>query len=86
MPDGLAYPRPVDPLESTVWMIHARTTQEGVKGTLRLEPGRVAFRPAYADEDVVFPLQALKRARRFSWDVVVDEVEAAYREAYAAGR
>ncbi|MFN2590162.1 MAG: hypothetical protein ABR518_05285 [Actinomycetota bacterium] len=55
----------MEPAETTVWMVHARTTSAGVKGTLRLEPSALVFRPTHEDADeMVFPLERVKRARR----------------------
>ena len=50
---------------STVWMVSARTGISGRKGTLSLEAGSVVFRPASSSfGDTIFPLTALKKARR----------------------
>ncbi len=53
-------------LESTVWMIHAGTSKDGVKGRLALEPLGVVFRPAQArpGAETVFPLGTIRRAHR----------------------
>ena len=53
-------------LESTVWMIHAGTSRDGVKGRLALEPGAVVFRGAQAGPGggTTFSLAAIRRAHR----------------------
>ena len=55
-----------DPTSSTVWMVHARTGSDGIKGTLSLEGGSVVFRPRYGGEGsaAVFPLAELRRVHR----------------------
>jgi hypothetical protein len=70
--DRYAFPV-VEARETTVWMVHARTTPEGIKGTLRLVPEGVAFRPAYeSGEELVFPLQTISRARRVRGSPVLE--------------
>jgi hypothetical protein len=68
MSDGFARPATladVEPAEITVWMIHARTPPDGVKGKLSLEPGALVFRPAHRDVDeMAIPLERVRRARR----------------------
>ena len=55
----------MEPAETTVWMIHARTSPAGVKGKLRLESGAVVFRPTHRDADeLAIPLERVKRAHR----------------------
>ncbi|HEY1332296.1 MAG TPA: glycosyltransferase family 4 protein [Actinomycetota bacterium] len=71
---------------------YREVVRDNVEGLLT-EPGNVrglvaAARKLFEDRPLAGAIReaALKRARRFSWATVVDEVEAAYREAYAAGR
>lgn len=54
-------------------MVHARTPPEGVEGTLRLEPTAVVFRPKRKGADeLAFPLERVKRARRVLGSPVMD--------------
>ena len=54
-------------------MVHARTSPEGVKGTLRLEASALVFRPAAQGADeLVFPLTRLRRARRVRGSPVLE--------------
>ena len=63
----------VDARESIVWMVHGRTSPEGLKGTLRLEPGAIVFRPdGAAAEELAFPLERVRRARRVMGSPVLE--------------
>jgi hypothetical protein len=54
-------------------MIHARTSPEGVQGTLRLEPTALVFRPAQAGADeLAFPLERVRRAHRLRGSPVLE--------------
>jgi hypothetical protein len=50
---------------TTVWMVHARTGLEGVKGTLALEDRVLVFRPAGGrSAETVIPVGDVRRVRR----------------------
>jgi len=50
---------------SAVWMVHARTTMDGVRGELSLEDGAVIFRPAGGrSAETVIPTGEIRRVRR----------------------
>jgi len=50
---------------STVWMVHARTTLDGVKGVLSLEQNALVFRPEGGrSAETVIPLSEIRRIRR----------------------
>jgi len=50
---------------STVWMVHARTTLDGVKGVLSLEQRALVFRPdGGRSAETVIPLADVRRVRR----------------------
>lgn len=50
---------------STVWMVHARTTLDGVKGVLSLEQQALVFRPdGGRSAETVIPLVDVRRVRR----------------------
>jgi hypothetical protein len=63
----------LDDLESRVWMVHVRTSPEGVKGTVRLEASALVFRPAAPGADeLAFPLTRIRRARRVRGSPVLE--------------
>ena len=71
---------------------YREVVRDNIEGLLA-EPGNVHCLVSAARKLLTDPIlaghirrSALKRAERFSWGAVVDEVEAAYREAYAIGR
>jgi hypothetical protein len=65
------------PEATTVWMVHARTGLEGVKGTLSLEDGVLVFRPAGGrSAQTVLPAAQIRRVRRAPGSPVL-EVEIA---------
>ena len=50
---------------STVWMVHARTTLDGVKGVLSLEQRALVFRPdGGRSAETVIPLDDVRRVGR----------------------
>jgi len=50
---------------STVWMVHARTTLDGVKGVLSLEGRALVFRPEGGrSAETVLPLSDVRRVSR----------------------
>lgn len=50
---------------TTVWMVHARTTLDGVKGTLSLTEGAVLFLPEGGrSAETVIPMADIRRVRR----------------------
>jgi hypothetical protein len=50
---------------TTVWMVHARTGLEGVKGILALEDRVLVFRPAGGrSAETVIPVDDIRRVRR----------------------
>jgi hypothetical protein len=50
---------------TTVWMVHARTGLEGVKGTIALEGGALVFRPSGGrSSETVIPVGEIRRLRR----------------------
>jgi hypothetical protein len=50
---------------TTVWMVHARTGLEGVKGTIALESGALVFRPTGGrSAETVIPVGEIRRLRR----------------------
>lgn len=50
---------------STVWMVHARTTLDGVRGVLSLESRALVFRPEGGrSAETVIPLANVRRVRR----------------------
>ena len=50
---------------STVWMVHARTTLDGVKGVLSLEQGALVFRPdGGRSGETVIPVDDVRRVGR----------------------
>jgi hypothetical protein len=50
---------------ATVWMVHARTGLQGVKGTIALEGGALVFRPAGGrSAETVIPVGDIRRLRR----------------------
>ena len=50
---------------STAWMVHARTTLDGVKGVLSLEQRALVFRPdGGRSAETVIPLDDLRRVGR----------------------
>jgi hypothetical protein len=56
-----------------VWMVSARTGVAGRKGTISLEADSVVFRPAStAFGDTVFPLTAVRKARRLRGSPVLE--------------
>jgi hypothetical protein len=60
---------------STVWMVHALTSQSGAKGKLELEDGAVVFRPGVPGVgDHVFRFDQIKQARR-AWASPVIELK-----------
>jgi hypothetical protein len=60
---------------STVWMVHALTGQQGVKGELALEDDAVVFRPAVPGVGAhVFRFDQIKKARR-AWASPVIELQ-----------
>jgi hypothetical protein len=53
------------PEPTTVWMVHARTGLDGVKGTLSLQQGALVFAPAGGRSgDTVLPIHELRKVRR----------------------
>jgi hypothetical protein len=58
---------------STVWMVHARTGMDGVKGAITLEPGSLVFHPVntHAGESA-FPLDRIRRVRRVRGSPVLE--------------
>jgi hypothetical protein len=53
------------PEASTVWMVHARTTLDGVKGVLTLEQRAVMFRPEGGrSAETVIPVTDVRRVAR----------------------
>lgn len=64
-------------IESTVWMVHAGTPRDGIRGTLTIEDGAVVFRPRYGlpGSETVFGLVALRGVRRV-WGSPVLELRA----------
>jgi hypothetical protein len=65
---------PDDPSSSTVWMVHARTGSDGIKGSLTLEGRAVVFRPRYGGTgaETVFALEAIRRVRRVMGSPVLE--------------
>jgi hypothetical protein len=62
---------------TTVWMVHARTGLEGVKGTLALEDRALVFRPTGGrSAQTVIPVGQIRRVRRARGSPVM-EVEIA---------
>lgn len=60
--------------EATVWMVHARTGLNGLKGTLSLGRGKLLFHPETTRTgDTVVALADVKRVRR-AWGTPVLEV------------
>jgi hypothetical protein len=58
---------------SKVWMVHARTGLNGVKGTLALEGPRLVFRPESSKAgESVFEPGGLRRVRRARWSPVLE--------------
>ena len=56
-----------------MWMVSARTGVSGRKGTISLETDSVVFRPAStAFGDTVFPLTAVRKARRLRGSPVLE--------------
>jgi hypothetical protein len=50
---------------TTVWMVHARTGLEGVKGTIALEGRALVFRPAGGrSAETVIPVGDIRKLRR----------------------
>jgi hypothetical protein len=50
---------------TTVWMVHARTGLQGVKGTIALESGALVFRPTGGRSgETVIPVGEIRRLRR----------------------
>jgi hypothetical protein len=50
---------------TTVWMVHARTGLEGVKGTIALEDRTLVFRPTGGrSAETVIPVGDIRRVRR----------------------
>lgn len=50
---------------TTVWMVHARTPMDGVKGFLSLEDQALVFRPAGGrSAETVIPVADVRRVRR----------------------
>jgi hypothetical protein len=50
---------------TTVWMVHARTGLEGVKGTIALQEGALVFRPIGGRSgETVIPVRQIRRLRR----------------------
>jgi hypothetical protein len=50
---------------TTVWMVHARTGLQGVKGTIALEGGALVFRPTGGrSSETVIPVGEIRRLRR----------------------
>jgi hypothetical protein len=60
--------------ESTVWMIHAGTSKDGVKGRLALTPEGLVFRPVQSNPGAerVFPLSRIRRAHRVMGSPVLE--------------
>ena len=51
--------------KSTVWMVHGRTSLEGVKGTLRLDDGVLVFMPEGGRAaQTVLPVRSITRVHR----------------------
>jgi hypothetical protein len=61
-------------LESTVWMIHAGTSKDGVKGRLTFSPDGLVFRPVQANPGAerVFALARIRRAHRVMGSPVLE--------------
>jgi len=61
-------------VESTVWMIHAGTSKDGVKGRLIMSPEGLIFRPAQANPGAerVFALSRIRRAHRVMGSPVLE--------------
>jgi hypothetical protein len=58
---------------STVWMVHARTGMDGIKGRLTLEGSRLVFRPESTTAgESVFDPAGLRRVRRARWSPVLE--------------
>jgi hypothetical protein len=58
---------------STVWMVHARTGLDGIKGRLAMEDSRLVFRPeSSAAGESVFEAGRLRRVRRARWSPVLE--------------
>lgn len=50
---------------TTVWMVHARTGMQGVKGTLALQDGAITFQPAGGrSSETLLPIGEIRRVRR----------------------
>jgi len=60
--------------ESTVWMIHAGTSKDGVKGRLALSPEGLIFRPAQTNPaaERVFSFSRIRRAHRVMGSPVLE--------------
>src|SRR6185503_8783295 len=59
------YPRRLMPEPATVWMVHARTGMQGVKGTLALQDGTLTFQPAGGrSSETLLPVGEIRRVRR----------------------
>jgi hypothetical protein len=53
------------PEAATVWMVHARTPMEGIRGELSLEDGVLRFRPAGGrSAETAVPANHIRRVRR----------------------
>jgi hypothetical protein len=58
-------------LTNTVWMFHAATSQEGVKGVLKLEPRGIVF-TAPGQGERAFPFDQIRKVRRVRGSPVLE--------------
>jgi hypothetical protein len=58
---------------STVWMVHAHTGMDGIKGQLAMDGSRLVFRPeSTVVGETVFDPRGLRRVRRARWSPVLE--------------